>query len=470
MVTTKLLAERTDSQQTGRWSTSTKSVENQVQSSDTLDPLKRLPLDAGSFDRLTHYLFRFPAKFHPPVVRKLIYEYSCPGDYILDPFCGSGTTLVEAAVAGRNAVGVDVDPVAAFVSRVKTHRYKPSQLKASADLLFQKLAELRRLGGKHYVKGFTDITRDELNAVVSAEGLWLPEIPNLFHWFRKYVILDLARINGAIQALQAPITHKDFFRLCFASIIRAASNADPVPVSGLEVTSYMKRKEREGRIIDPFMLLDRSVSKALKAICEFRRKLDNTSAVSTKQADARYLSSSLRRTFDVIITSPPYHNAVDYYRRHKLEMFWLGFTKTQEDRLELMRSYVGRSTIPQKEAYPPEEHLLGSMATGLESRMRTSSVGRANAFRHYAVSMKLTFKQLAQHLKVDKPMVMVVGNSKWNGSEIPTAELFAELAAPELVLTDRLWYPVKNRYMSYSRRNGASIDKEYVLVMQRAKP
>ena len=465
MVTTKTLTERTDSQQTSLKSTIGQSVECETQSSD---PLKRLYLDAGSFDRLTHYLFRFPAKFHPPVVRRLIDEYSSPGDYILDPFCGSGTMLVEAAVAGRNAVGVDVDPVAAFISRVKTHRYKPSQLKASADLLSQKLAELRRLGGKHYVKGFTDITKDDLNAVVSAEGLWFPEIPNLFHWFRKYVILDLARMNGAIQALRAPITHKDFFRLCFASIIRAASNADPVPVSGLEVTSYMKRKEREGRIIDPFVLLDRSISKALKAICEFRRKLDNTSAVSTKQADARYLSSSLRRTFDVIITSPPYHNAVDYYRRHKLEMFWLGFTETQEERLELMRSYVGRSTIPQKESYPAEQHQLGSLATDWESKMRKSSIGRANAFRHYAVSMKLAFKQLAQRLKDDKPMVMVVGNSKWNGSEIPTAELFAELATPELVLTDRLWYPVKNRYMSYSRRNGASIDKEYVLVMQKA--
>ena len=465
-----MLAERTDSQQTSLKSTIDQPVENQAQSSETLDPLKRLPLDAGSFDRLTHYIFRFPAKFHPPVVRKLIDEYSRPGDYILDPFCGSGTMLVEAAVAGRNAIGVDVDPVAAFVSRVKTHRYSPSRLRVSVNLLSQDLADLRRLGGKHYVKGYTDITRDELTAAVSAAGLWVPEIPNLFHWFRKYVILDMARIHRAIQALQAPNTHKDFFNLCFASIVRAASNADPVPVSGLEVTSYMKRKDEEGRVIDPFALFDRSISKALEAISEFRRKLDNTSTVSTKQADARYLSSRLRRKFDAIITSPPYHNAVDYYRRHKLEMFWLGFAKTQEERLELMRSYVGRSTIAQKELYPADEYKLGSLASNWESKMRKASVGRANAFRQYAVSMKLSFRQFAKRLKDGSPVVMVVGNSKWNGSEIPTAELFAELAAPDLRLTDRFWYPVKNRYMSYSRRNGASIDEEHVLIMEKAKP
>ena len=433
-----------------------------------VDSQKQFTLDEGYFDRLTHYLFRFPAKFHPPVVRKLIDEYSRPGDHILDPFCGSGKMLVEAAVAGRNAVGVDVDPVAAFVSRVKTHRYSPGSLKASRDLLSQNLAELRRLGGQHYVKGFTDLTQDELDAAVSDARLWVPDIPNICHWFRRYVILDMARIHWAIQDLQAPNTHKVFFRLCFASIVRATSNADPVPVSGLEVTSHMKRREAMGRVINPFALFERSVSKALTAIFEYRRKLDNTSTVSTKQADARYLSSRLRREFDAIITSPPYHNAVDYYRRHKLEMFWLGFTKTQEERLELMRNYVGRSTIPQKDLYPPDEHQLGILATAWESKMPKSSIGRANAFRHYVVSMKLAFNQFARLLKNDSPMIVVVGNSQWNGLAIPTGELFVELATPDLRLIDRFWYPVKNRYMSYSRRNGSSIDKEHVLVMQKA--
>ena len=73
-------------------------------------------------------------------------------------------------------------------------------------------------------------------------------------------------------------------------------------------------------------------------------------------------------------------------------MFWLGFAKTQEERLELMRSYVGRSTIAQKELYPADEYKLGSLASNWESKMRKASVGRANAFRQYAVSMKLSFR------------------------------------------------------------------------------
>jgi hypothetical protein len=62
---------------------------------------------------------------------------------------------------------------------------------------------------------------------------------------------------------------------------------------------------------------------------------------------------------------------------------------------------------------------------------------------------------------------MVVGHSTWNGQEIPTAELFEELAAP-LNLEEVLHYPVKNRYMSYSRRNNANIDREYVLILRKS--
>ena len=373
--------------------------------------------------------------------------------------------LVEAAIAGRRAIGSDLDPIASFITRVKTHRYDARKLSDSSRILSHKLDILRRSEEEYIDRQSQDITLDQLEKAVSTENLWVPDIPNLFHWFRKYVVLDLARIHQAVQNAPIPNTHRDFFLLCFASIIRASSNADPVPVSGLEVTSYMKRKEEEGRIIDPFKLFGRSVEKSLKGVAEFRQKMDKTSKVSVAQIDARYLKSRFQRTFDAIITSPPYHNAVDYYRRHKLEMFWLGFTKTQEERLELMRGYVGRSNIPQRDAYLNEEYQLGSLTNHWESKIRAISTPRANAFRHYTVSMKLVFNQLVGVLKDDKPMVLVVGNSKWNGAEIPTAELFAELAGPEFRFDDYFWYPVKNRYMSYSRKNGASIDKEHVLVM-----
>ncbi len=76
---------------------------------------------------LTHEFYRYPARFSPVVARKLIEEFSKPGDLILDPFMGGGTTLVEGKSAGRNVVGTDISGLAVFISRVKTTVLRPSE-------------------------------------------------------------------------------------------------------------------------------------------------------------------------------------------------------------------------------------------------------------------------------------------------------------------------------------------------------
>ena len=83
--------------------------------------------------KLNHGVFRYPAKFHPPIARKLIELASSPGETVLDPFCGSGTLLVEAVATGRNAVGTDVDPLAVFVSDAKTTIVDKPVISAAAE-------------------------------------------------------------------------------------------------------------------------------------------------------------------------------------------------------------------------------------------------------------------------------------------------------------------------------------------------
>jgi len=70
-------------------------------------------------------------------------------------------------------------------------------------------------------------------------------------------------------------------------------------------------------------------------------------------------------------------------------------------------------------------------------------------------------------MRAGSPAVLVVGHSSWNNSKIPTTELFGEIAGSAFTLREVLWYPIKNRYMSYSRHNGADINREYVLAFYR---
>lgn len=287
------------------------------------------------------------------------------------------------------------------------------------------------------------------------------------HWFRRYVIVDLARILSRITRADIPRTHKAFFRLVFASIIRGCSNADPVPVSGLEVTAHMRSLDAAGRLINPFALYATAVKKSLVAVEAYATSVDRAMKTSVVQADITALGSRLRNPVDAIITSPPYHNAVDYYRRHQLEMFWLGLTKSQSERLQLRPRYIGRSDVSQRDPILRRHGELRPLSTAWYEKIASVSVKRANAFLHYTISMEDALSQLAPLVRRGGIVALVIGNSKWNGHELPTADMFIEMAQEHFTLTDTLWYPIRNRYMSYGRHNGANINKEYVLVFSR---
>jgi hypothetical protein len=114
-----------------------------------------------------------------------------------------------------------------------------------------------------------------------------------------------------------------------------------------------------------------------------------------------------------------------------------------------------------------EEAEIGPLSTRWERKIRELKPTRANAFRHYQNSMRAVFTRLAEVLSEGRPAAMVVGHSKWNGTEFPTSDLFEEIAGDMFRLDEIHSYPLKNRYMSYARHNGANIQVEHVLIFRR---
>jgi hypothetical protein len=434
----------------------------------SVGPLARQRLSfASETRRLTHYVFRFPAKFHPPALNALISRFSSPGDTILDPFCGSGTLLVQARVSGRHSIGTDVDPLAVLISKVKSHRYSIRHLRASCNRVLSRLNCYERSKEELDFLRFTDIGEVEYERLLRTESLWVPSIPNLHHWFRRYVQVDLARIVRAVHQLNASRTHCDFLRACLAGIIRNSSNADPVPVSGLEVTAHMRRLEEKGRVVDPLRLFRRSVEASLFAAEDFANSTSREIRAGARAANARELSRKVKGRVDLILTSPPYNAAVDYYRRHQLEMFWLGLTYTQDARLHLLQEYLGRPKVPLRDPLVLRQWEMPGIVAEWENRISATDPERGRSFRHYVTGMNDFFVAASAVLPAGRKIVMVVGESQWNGETIPTPELFDALAERRFRLLETFYYPVKNRYMSYSRRNGADIREEHVLVFQR---
>src|SRR5674476_612684 len=95
---------------------------------EDLTKLVEAACDASPIAGLTHNFYRYPARFSPKLVRAAIDAFTEPGDLVLDPFVGGGTTLVEAMASGRHAVGTDISSLATFVSEVKTTLYSDAEL------------------------------------------------------------------------------------------------------------------------------------------------------------------------------------------------------------------------------------------------------------------------------------------------------------------------------------------------------
>jgi len=414
--------------------------------------------------KLTHYLFRFPAKFHPPVLRRLLDSFSGDGDTVLDPFCGSGTLLVESLVHNRSAIGIDVDPVAVLVTRAKSTPIDPARLRRRFAPFQKEIARLRRSASEYDRLMWDDLAS---KAVDRFRGRYfIPQIPNLSHWFRTYVAIDLARLRNTI--LDAPVEPdvRRFFLVCFASIIRNSSNADPVPVSGLEVTAHMRRLDAAGRRIDPFELFERKVVREIRGMAELWERARDVK-IQVRQGDASggypFVPAG---SVQSIITSPPYNISVDYFRRHTLEMYWLGCVSSADERAKLAPKYLGRVGVRYRSARLRVK-LDSKYLKTLIHHAEQISPRRARDLKHYAVSMSRALANMSRALVPGGRAVLVVGNAKWNGRTVRATRLIEDLARDQFEVTSRFSYHLKNRYMSYSRHNGANVNREYALVLQK---
>ena len=158
---------------------------------------------------LTHNFHTYPAKFIPQIPFTTIKSLTKEGDVILDPFGGCGTTLVEAKLLNRNAIAVDINPVAVLISKVKTTKLNFKQLKIIPIILEAIKKDINNYYNKKEVKLDYEI----------------PQFKNLDHWFKKNVSHELAIIKKYIDKV-LNINLKNYLYAAFSSIIVNVSNQE----------------------------------------------------------------------------------------------------------------------------------------------------------------------------------------------------------------------------------------------------
>lgn len=236
-------------------------------------------------DRL-EALHPYPAKFIPEIPGTLLDLLPVPaGTGVLDPFVGSGTTLVESQRRGLSCTGIDVNPIACLISRVKTSPLPPGLI-LSADAV---LASAGR----------------RTEAPVA--------IPNVDHWFRRDVQLALGQLRDGI--VEAPPAHQDALRLALSSIV--------VRVSNQESDTRYAAVDKAVR--------GRDVPVLFRAACErveagLRGRTWEPTGARVLQMDAQRVGGELEGCpVGAVVTSPPYPNAYEYWLYHKYRMYWLSY-------------------------------------------------------------------------------------------------------------------------------------------------
>lgn len=416
----------------------------------------------------THSLFKFPAKFHPPIVRWAIDSFYESGE-ILDPFLGSGTVQVEALAKGISSLGIDIDPLAVFISKVKSTPIDSVSLKKELILLKEALSSAINAHFRQEQTPGGDIDLQKYASEI--HGLPIPLIPNIGHWFRWYVIIDLARILQAIDQADVRDKSRRFFKACLAAIIRRVSNAEPGTVSGLEVTS-IQAKLNKTRKISVFKTFFAKAELEIQNMAKLWEACQNTQGKASVKIFTGDTITVLQKqkaqleNVSLVITSPPYCRAVEYSRRHYLEMFWLGLVDNQVEHVALTHSYIGRKLVRLSDWN--EETLFG--IPGLDktiSKVKKADHVKGRTVRHYFYSMNNFFESLADSIPSKANVICVVGNSVCCKIPINTSGFIAELASQHLQVKKQFSYAIRNHHMQYGLWNGDGIKEEYVIVLQK---
>jgi hypothetical protein len=421
----------------------------------TLNLQRPLPFELGSADKrlfeldgrcvefpeglktadFTHTIHRFPGKFVPQVARELLHLVGATDrTLIADPFCGSGTSLVEASLLGVPAMGVDFDPLAILISHAKTVALSEKQITTLGTYW----------SGALGVCDYHDLTA---------------AVPNLHHWFTPEIAGQLAFIKRKAMQL-----HDDALRLfslvVFSSVIRRVSNADD-QTQKTYVSGTLRKTPPTPVVLFPFFMEKAIRGMASYSACE-------RAPVLVERGDARNWSGPA--AIDAIITSPPYIDSIDYVYNQMLEYFWLydvlGLASVDEVRA-LRKEPIGfrRSDVASGlERMYAISTRAGELLAPVLATIQSASKKEAENVVGY-------FEDFAKHIEATKKILrrggvysLVIGESHIRGVTVPTPTILAALfESSGFEDMGSCSYVIKRHYMKFPRRsNSGKINIDYV--------
>lgn len=345
-------------------------------------------------DRAVHDWYRFVLSFPPHLVRTYLERFGIDSDQrVLDPFCGTGTTLVECKKLGIPSVGIDFNPMVCFASRVKTDwAVGPNVLLQHAHQVAERTSHILGrdgLGDLDDLPLFRSARKSGprlLTLPAEAQSLLLKGSISPLPMHKALVLLRaLQDSNGAHVG-----AHE---RLALAkSVVLEASNLHFGPEVGVGTP------KKDAPVVASWLRNVQTMAGDLREVC-----LAAQTPSTVHQGDSRVINDVLGpRSVDAVITSPPYPNEKDYTRTTRLESVLLGFLKGKDELRRLKQGCVRSNTRSVYKADRDDELVaqhreIQRIAAAIEKRR--IELGKTSGFeRLYARVTKLYFGGMARHL------------------------------------------------------------------------
>lgn len=313
---------------------------------------------------------------------------------ILDPFCGSGTTLLAAKEKGISAMGIDILPLSVFISNAKLQNYNPENVR----LKINKLKKF--LNNKH------------------SFSISIPEISILHKVFNKRTLLNIFKVKAWILRTKNKKS-KYFFLTALLSIIEKMAFA--------KKDGGFLRFARDKKIPRFKELLLTKINEMLFDISQ-NSNLQRDVKSEAILGDARKLHFP-PRSFDAVISSPPYLNRHDYTRVYILELA-TGFLKS-EDEIKKLRYKTLRSHVEARKSFlkDPKYKAPISLKNIIEKlkREELSNKQIIPMIEGYFEDMYLVLKEIARLIKRGGFVAFVIGDVRYAGILIPVGEILAEI-------------------------------------------
>lgn len=270
-----------------------------------------------------HSFHHYTAKFIPQIPSRILRHYARGKIVVVDPFVGSGTTLVEAKLLGCHSYGMDTNPMAIKIAKAKTMRITDLKVKEIDDFILW-LGE---------IENNDDLTNEDFTVEL---------FPGSQSWFRPDVSQKIRYILNVVQKYSPDV--KNFLEVGLSTLLKGMSNArmdSVIPVLPnnpvyIDRKHYYREVNNLTRDIPVFRRLLSHIRRMRNAILEFNRETDDKLICESIMGDARKLSEFVDRC-DMVITSPPYWSAQNYANIHMLSMKL--FNLETESGQEIGRNY-----------------------------------------------------------------------------------------------------------------------------------